>query len=249
MLDKFNYRRPLYTWNTNYANTLSNPFQFSFTIATNFIWNIPINGNETERQRQLQNETINNQRYLPQDHNTFNGSKMYVKKRRSQRVGYIGIALDKFLSAGYYNDGPPFSEWLGDGYDRYWTGGGFAHIWSQERFEGQPEGQYKDNFQLIFSFDKFTGYEQDTYEVANKLKLNKVPYKNIETASYNRGITRASLIYRDIGFFISKIDSKAGRDIQDRIHKANNYPYHPNIYKDKWLFGMNYQYQNPIYRK
>lgn len=231
-------RRPLYTWNSNYANSLNNPWQYSLTLATNFVWNLPINGRE-----------VGSSPWLQLDSTDKSGQRPSPKFRRSQRVGFIGLAVGKWASAGYYNDGPPFSGWLGDGFDRYWTGGGFVHFGVQEKRAGGDSTGFNNNSQFIVSFDKFTGYQTDAYEAVNKLKLKKVPYKNYRTGSFNRGITRLTWLQNDSAMTLSAIDLPLGLDVQDWIHRAMSNPYHPNIYACSITLGGQYHMVRTLQKK
>jgi hypothetical protein len=223
--------RPLYTWNANYATNINNPYQFSATLATNFLWNFPINNKGFFPVKQKKSKEYDS-----------DGNKLLVN--RSQRIGFIGFGLGRVISAGYYNDGPPYDKIfsMGDGFDRYWTGGGFVHIGTKNWIDSTvysklDNHKLKSLPQFIFSFDKFTGYSPNSYELSNMLKLKYVPYKQEEMSSYNRSNLRYALLFNDgIGLALSTYDDSF--DVQDKIHDITNYSHHPNIYNKGLTFGV-----------
>ena len=232
--EHLDYQRPLYTWTANYANNLINPYQWSTTLATNFLWNVPINsdGFISGKNKKATNSIMSP---VPEI------STQKIHQNRSQRIGFLGFALDKFVSLGYANDGPPFEQMfgLGDGFDRYWTGSGFVHLGATNWLptKGADNKLMKSVPQFIFSFDKFTGYSPNSYEVSNLLKLLFVPYKQEEMSSYNRSMLRYTLLFNDgTALAISTFDDRT--DIQDLIHEGFNYPHHPNIYKRYNAIGL-----------
>lgn len=147
--------------------------------------------------------------------------------RRNQQVGMVGVAIGN-VQLGYYNDGPPFHLWgAGDNFDRWWTGGGFLHI-----------GHNNSEWQFLYSFDKFTGYQRDAYEIANILRLNYVSYNNVPESTFNRGRNMFGFRHRSgIGVNLSFFDTW---DIQDWIHRILRYTYHPSLYQRQLFFGLQY---------
>lgn len=156
---------------------------------------------------------------------------LWNNHHRSQQIGFAGLALG-MVSVGYYNDGTPFSAQLGlgDGFDRFWTGGGYLHI-----------GHDASDVQAIASFDKFTCDSKTGFDVANLMRLRFVP-SSAEDASFNRGRTMLTLIHRDgIGLNVGLFDNPS-MDIQDFIHRLGRMAYHPKVYGKHVLTGLQYQY-------
>jgi hypothetical protein len=205
--DKIDWGKPLYTWNASNSTNLINPFQSSLSIATNSIWN---------------------RLFIAEDKTN--------RQNRAQQIGFASVSVNK-VTIGYYNDGPPFSNWLGDGEDRYWTGGGLLHI-------GVPN---IGKTQTIISFDRFTGYEKNTYEIANLLKFGEVIYKDILNSSYNRGRIQIKVIDNKskVGYTCGILDDKYS-DVQYWIHRSRGFPIHPNMYKLSLLIGAEYELTNKI---
>ena len=198
------WKRPLYYWSNHVATPLLNPYEYSFTLATNFIW-------------------CN----LKQDKNS--------PARQSQQLWFTGINAHNF-TIGMFNDGPPFDLFgLGDGFDRYWTGGGFFNFRLKKYLNGQFET----------SFDRFTGYSRDAYEAAGKLGFRFVPYG--VNAKWNQG--RMMFTFKhDSGIALNwtQYNLSPNWDVQFLIHKAGKLPFHPNVYKKHLnMVGVNYDsYQN-----
>ncbi|HRI01214.1 MAG TPA: polymorphic toxin type 23 domain-containing protein [Saprospiraceae bacterium] len=85
---------------------------------------------------------------------------------RNQTVGGIAANYDR-VSISYYNDGGvPFDKLgLGDQFDRYWTGGANIFIHDSQRTN-----------LLELSYDQFTGYQKQYYELATKLGMDVQDY-------------------------------------------------------------------------
>ena len=122
---------------------------------------------------------------------------IFNNNHRNQHLWFAGIDAVDVFRIGFYNDGPPFAKiGFGDTYDRWWTGGGFIEI-DLEGIHKLSKGVYKnrDNedepfeydtpdyfFQstLFYNFDRFTGDNQDAYELANYLAINYFQSKPTE---------------------------------------------------------------------
>lgn len=164
---------------------------------------------------------------------TLSTNFLWNSRRQSQQIGAFCLTSGDVL-LGYYNDGPPFNNLgLGDGYDRWWTGGGYLHI------VHQPSG-----FQGIARFDKFTGFGRDAFELGNALRLRYAPYADIGQMAYNYGRLSATLIHPSrVGFSFSLYNIL---DVQDFIHRSMRLVYHPSIYRWRWALGGQYwNFGNP----
>lgn len=159
--------------------------------------------------------------------------------RKLQYLGVINLNVERgVFQFTYYNDGTPF-QWirLGDGFDRYYTGGGFlAHY-----------GDYKNDLNLIeFSYHKFTGYQRDGFELANHMQIDFLAYKNPRNFYYNQ--SRYSLKLGNVtdGYGISfyAYDFQS-LDNQDLIHYIIGNTYHPDTYRKPRIgLGLHYMYTN-----
>lgn len=158
--------------------------------------------------------------------------------KKAQYIGFLNFNIQRTYQFSYYNDGTPFHFiGLGDGYDRYFTGGGFFAYY----------GELSDDINLIeFSFNKFTGYQQDAFELANHLQIDFLPYKDYRNYYYNQSRFRLKIGSNKHGFsaMFSGYDIQT-RDGQDLIHYLIHSAYHPNPDRN-WrpAIGISYNYIN-----
>lgn len=134
-----------------------------------------------------------------------------------QRVGGVYVGL-KNIEIMYSNDGPPFSKWMGDGKDRYWTGSiavGYKFI-----------GNNNQPINIRWSYDRYTSYNENAYELATALKMDYVPYRSYLSNLYNRSSTR-------IGVFVDNqfnaefcINDNDDVDIQNLLHRWQGFAFH-----------------------
>jgi hypothetical protein len=169
--------------------------------------------------------------------------------RQVQRVGFGSVSIPHF-SFGYANDGPPF-QWrflpLGDVYDRYWTGRGFAQFDIELPIKNE-QFINASKWQFTFEYDRFTGFLRDNYELAHKLGLRFVPYGT--ESAWNKGRWTISALNKNynVGFLLAFYNENR-KDLQNLIHRKYRYPYHNNTYKQQKSFGFLYEFQNKINQK
>jgi|GEM_PF-2160254 len=150
----------------------------------------------------------------------------YLTQRyRTQRVGSVYAAAGP-IELFYYNDGTPFGKNLGDGKDRYFTGGGYVGY----QFANDQTWSREPNPALRLSFDRYTSYRENAFELATAMKFDYVPYR--ENANFfNRGSVR-------LGFFSDRLWGEAalndsdGLDFQNLIHRVSGMAYHRTA--SKW---------------
>jgi hypothetical protein len=139
------------------------------------------------------------------------------KNRETQRVGFLnGNAYGFQLS--YYNDGTPFPKALGDGEDRYYTGGGTLsfdkHI-GNSNYENQMI-----NFEL--SYHRFTGFNKHAFDLSSIIGNSLVDYgKDTDQMSYNKNVWRfnSSLRRNDVVVGLSLASNNTKKyDGQSFIH-------------------------------
>jgi hypothetical protein len=103
--------------------------------------------------------------------------------REFQRLGFLNFNHSG-LQLSYYNDGTPFHYlFLGDGKDRYYTGGGIV---SYDNGIGTYE-QFK-SYSFEASYHKFSGYNQNSFELSNTLNASNVDYKTTDQMYYNKSL-------------------------------------------------------------
>lgn len=162
--------------------------------------------------------------------------------RRHQVVGSVNLNAGP-VSINYYNDGPPFNSIaLGDGFDRYWTGGGHI-IYHGKRNENLME----------FSYDQFTGYAPLLYELSNILGINVPIYesedgsknaslRNYNTSAYHLKVNGGRYFNVDAGM-IGNLATQNGKffGIQDIIHLRGRMSLHPNNDRNRFFIGGSFK--------
>lgn len=147
------------------------------------------------------------------------------KYKSSQRIGFFNLHLNK-VQVSYYNDGgTPFEQtYLGDGKDRYYTGGALFS------YHGNP----KADINLVeISFNKFTGYSKNAFEVSNKLDLAYVNYNNAEEKYYNKSLWTFNIGNPEKGWGINiNRYNYTDWDVQHLIHFSIFNSYHLVPYDD-----------------
>ena len=155
------------------------------------------------------------------------------KNKGSQRVGFLNLHVNR-VQLSYYNDGgAPFDEtYLGDSKDRYYTGGILLSY----------RGSSNADVNLVeLSFNKFTGYTKNAFEVSNNLDLAFVNYNNREAKYYNKSLWTLNISNpeKGLGININRYNSTEW-DIQHLIHFSIYNPYHLVPYEDYWSVSGNY---------
>lgn len=213
--DSLLYSRPLYSMGILTPTPLTNPFNSYFNLATTYIF-------------RFNKPTLTN--------------AYGVKHRFNQRVGSVSVG-DTHWDLHYFNDGTPF-HWmgLGDGKDRYWTGGGFLSVHLKNSFDNKSES--KNAIRRVFlGFDRFTGYHADAFEVANNLGLGFVPYADPKQAFYNKGRIYGGVELASIPGFMPSFTllDHDKLDIQNIIHKSRGQSFHKTFHHSS--YGLNLYYK------
>ncbi len=101
-----------------------------------------------------------------------------TRKIRIQRIGFLNVNLHGF-DLSYYNDGTPFDKNLGDGHDRYYTGGGIVSYHASMKHTVNV-------FEVAYF--KFTGYHKNAFEIANALDQSYINYHDQDQQKYNKSL-------------------------------------------------------------
>lgn len=166
----------------NNLNPLISDIQIDFvnTLSMGFGWKWQADGEGPFVGYPKYLRTVNNSPYYNLTHtydNAFFFSSNFIlnNHRRHQTVGSVTFTFDNF-SVNYYNDGGPVIDWLniGDGFDRYWTGGVMLSL----------HKRYAAYNIVEFSFDQFTGYRPLVYELSNIFGM-AVPEYDSDTLESN----------------------------------------------------------------
>ncbi|MBL7886933.1 MAG: hypothetical protein JNJ52_09310 [Flavobacterium sp.] len=144
--------------------------------------------------------------------------------RRSQRLGFLNLNHSG-LQLSYYNDGTPFQHFfLGDGKDRYYTGGG---VLSYNNGYGNYD-QFR-SYSFEASYHKFSGYNQNSFELSNSINASNVDYKNTDQRYYNKSLWKFNVqsnnTYNGFGLAASAYNS-VRFDGQHLIHWLINNSFH-----------------------
>lgn len=159
------------------------------------------------------------------------------RNKISQRVGFFNFKFDKFQGS-YFNDGGKGLDLIGDGKDRYYTGGVL--------FSYALPSYTKIN-QFDLSYLKFTGFDRNAFETANTLGLSYVFYNNIEQSEFNtfKWSISANLL-KNTSLLNLDFNNYEILDLQHWIHNFiyNSYhyvPYSKNVSMGiSWLNNRNY---------
>lgn len=176
------------------ACPLQNPYDYSFSLGTNFVFTSDAN-------------------------------------KCSQQVGFLGIMFAQGAQITYYNDGTPFNRIrTGDYRDRYYTGGAML---SYTRARGSLSRF--DAYQFELSYQKFSGYTQDAFELSNALNTSNTDYKDVAQSYYNKSLWKfniQSMGYDEMGKAVAFSWYNSIRfDAQHWIHWKINNAYHIVPYK------------------
>lgn len=156
-----------------------------------------------------------------------------LNHNRNQQLGYFIVGVLNF-QVYYLNDGPPMDKFgFGDRYDRWWTGSGQVGF-----FFKNDNGFITD---IILRYDKFTGYQENLYELGYNLQIHNLPYKQIEKQYFNQGRYQLKFGLRNIAHFnLATYNSNV--DVQDVIHSNLGMPFHATLMKKRRTFGFDTQF-------
>lgn len=173
---------------------------------------------------------------------SFTASTSFIgnNHKRNQHIAHLGFNLGKFRM-GYYNDGVPFCPVVADMFDRWWTGGVFIQYGSE--FSNGTD----HNWQIKYSYDRFTGDVQDAYKLATRLALTYVPAKEKKKNLLNRGQTSFSFNHRDLGLEISGnfLGHYKSLDLQRLTHLLMGFSQHVSFAQNYFTIGL--EYNKPYY--
>lgn len=167
-----------------------------------------------------------------------------------QHIGYIGATLNRMVSAGTYNDGS-FMYWRplrqifpGDGYDRFYSGGGHLTF----HLPASKDGSWVHVDQIELSGDRFTGHDPHVYSTGNALLMHYTlpgyPVARVgktqRNDAYNKGRLKVNFSNLgravDLGFTLHNLDW----DFQHFLHRRGKYTYHADrfVKKDNNFFSQ-----------
>lgn len=158
--------------------------------------------------------------------------------RRFQRLGFANLNHSG-IQLSYYNDGTPFQHFLlGDGKDRYYTGGGVV---SYNKGYGNM-GELR-SYSVEISYHKFTGFNLTSFELANSLSASNVDYKESYQQEFNKSLWKFNFMSNDknqgVGLALSFYNSNRF-DGQHMIHWIINNSFHLVPYEYYYIIEPSY---------
>lgn len=153
--------------------------------------------------------------------------------RNFQRLGFLNMHFGNNFQISYFNDGTPFQYvLLGDYEDRFYTGGLVVTYTDSYQSDGRP------NFlKLEASYLKFTGYNQNSFNLSTALQTSNVDYSDENQQYYNKSAWKFNVASvnenQSFGLAIGYYNSTFF-DLQHIIHERirNSYhivPYNRNV--------------------
>lgn len=144
--------------------------------------------------------------------------------RSFQRLGFLNLNYGG-VQLSYYNDGTPFQRiLLGDGKDRYYTGGGVLSY-------NQGSGNFTDlkSYSIEISYHKFSGFNENSFEIANTINTSNVEYKDNYQQEFNKSLWKFNFLSNNennsVGMALSFYNS-VRFDGQHLIHWLINNSFH-----------------------
>jgi hypothetical protein len=155
-----------------------------------------------------------------------------------QRVGGVFVGINRF-SFSYFNDGPPFGMWAGDGLDRWFTGTGHASYnfsgLNEDINKGENIEQKNARKEIRLSFARYTGYEKNSYEYGTAILNDYVMYKDESYQAFNRGLFGLHF-YSDNFFGGVILNDNDMLDIQNLIHRVRLMAFHRSVNRSSVSF-------------
>lgn len=168
--------------------------------------------------------------------------------RLFQRIGFFNLNASG-VQLSYYNDGTPFQHaLLGDGKDRYYTGGGVLSY-----NNGYGSINELRSYSIEISYHKFTGFNLSSFELANSLSLSNVDYREEYQKNFNKSLWKFNFLsnnhHQGVGGALSFYNSNRF-DGQHQIHWIVNNSFHIVPYKSfiaiepsYYIIGSNFKSQ------
>lgn len=175
-------------------------------------------------------------------HSASLGSSVILNfEQRNQILGFANLNIARTLVFGYYNDGPPFGNvGLGDRYDRWWTGGGFGEIYLDQGIKPDVPAYLLDS-KISYTFDRFTGNVQNAYNVSGTFSFRYVPAAESVENYYNRARGKIGInLFQDRFQLSAQWLGHLNNDVQNKIHKLLNMPFHLTYAERYFIFGIQY---------
>ena len=154
-------------------------------------------------------------------------------EKKKQRVGFLNGHYKRF-QLSYFNDGgvPVSDIYLGDREDKNYTGGVLFS------YHLRPDAAIS---LVELSYQKFTGYTKNAFEISNNLLLNFMNYHNPIQQKYNKSLWSLNVGNPNRGWAakLSNYNSVKA-DVQHYIHWGLYNTYHMVTYQPHWAISGSY---------
>ncbi len=170
---------------------------------------------------------------------TYGVNYIFNTSHRNQNNTFVGLA-SPWMSLGMYNDGSTIF-YLGDQYDRFWTGGGYIRV--NPIYSAKSTAGSRNEWSLEYNFNRFTYDVQDGYRLANVLMIPTVQDASFYNLLYNNSLTTFKVNLPHNVALGWSIIGKTGVDIQDFLHRVLDHSKHITYKEGEGLFMTSF---NPI---
>jgi hypothetical protein len=166
--------------------------------------------------------------------------------RSFQRLGFLNLNCSG-VQLSYYNDGTPFQHiLLGDGKDRYYTGGGVLSY-----NNGYGNISELRSYSLEVSYHKFTGFNLSSFELANSINASNVDYKEEYQKEFNKSLWKFNFLSNDEnhGYGLAAAFYNSTRfDGQHLIHWLINNSFHIVPYDFSYALEPSYYLKSSTFK-
>lgn len=164
---------------------------------------------------------------------------------RNQRVGFLNVNMARVVVLNYYNDGPPYDGWLGDGFDRWWTGGGGLDVYLDQYIRTPDNSSFYASYfrdsRISIKYDRFTGNMQGPFESSTLFGFHYVPAKNLDQLLLNQSRLKIGMHFFQQNFEMGYVrHGNILDDLQNFIHLSKGDPLHYTYSRSRDIFFANY---------
>ena len=128
---------------------------------------------------------------------------------------------------------------LGDGKDRWWTGGGFIELGEDIHPDSSYTYRLRPN-KVRLQFDRFTWANEAGYHSATKAGLPYIPITDANRLAAHANSGQYALVFSYGPSHLHFGASNHFKDVQDMLHDLADYAKHPTLLPPSWFW----QYQH-----
>lgn len=170
---------------------------------------------------------------------TLGTSFIFNGQNRNQQIGFGDINVNRTVHFVYYNDAIPFNWFfLGDAYDRWWSGGGVLELFLPKLFKDH----YLSRGKIFWGFDRFTGNVQNAYVLSKFMSFRYIPVKDEIENFFNQSSNKWGYTNFDDNYTISfNLLGPTSWDVQNWLHDKLGFPRHITLGSTQRLVVFEYQ--------